>query len=308
MPEPLISVVMPVHNGLPFLHQSIQSILNQTLTEFEFVILNDGSTDGSDSVLREWEQRDSRIRIYENRQRLGLSMSSNLVVARSRAPLIARMDADDLCEPDRLKRQWEVMRDNPDVAAAGTLCDGIDAEGRRVRPRDRWRISRRSAFPPFPHGSVMFRRQVFEDTGGYRRDCEKREDQDLFRRMATRAHVVTLPEVLYHYRYHLQNSTVTNEASAIIDIDQNSCEKLSSLYSLGTMRLWAGHPPAILREVLEDDSLKWNFHKLMITTWAVWGTLHPRSLRLFARVIVRTRDLLASARVSDGRFYEWRFE
>ncbi len=308
MPEPLVSVVMPVHNGLPFLHQSIQSILNQTLTEFEFVILNDGSTDGSESVLREWEQKDSRIRIYENRQRLGLSTSSNLVVARSRAPLIARMDADDLCEPDRLERQWKVMRDNRDVAAAGTLCDGIDAEGRRVRPRDRWRISRRSAFPPFPHGSVMLRREVFEDIGGYRKEFEMREDQDLSRRMATRGRVVTLPEVLYHYRYHLRSSTVTNEAKAIIDTDHNSREKLSSLYSLGAMRLWAGHPPAILREVLEDNSLKWNFHKLMVTTWAAWGSLHPRSLRSFARLIVRTRDLLASARVSDGRFYEWRFE
>jgi glycosyltransferase involved in cell wall biosynthesis len=308
MSEPLISVVMPVHNGLPFLSESIQSILDQTLTNFEFVILDDGSTDGTDRVLRDYQQKDSRVRICESKHRLGLAASSNFVVANSSASLIARMDADDICEPERLQRQWQVMRDNPRVGVVGTLCDGIDVNGKQVRSRDRSRIRRRSEFPPFPHGSAMLRRALFEEVGGYRRECEGREDQDLFRRMGARSQVVTLPEVLYHYRYHLQNFSVANEARSMSPHSLSSPEGLSSLYSLGAMRLWAGHSPSILRAIINDPSGKWTLQKLIVTTWAVWGSLHPNSLRSISRLVVRTRDLFAGVRVTDGRFYEWRYE
>ncbi len=129
---------MPVHNALPFLNQSIKSILEQTLTDFEFIILDDASTDGSSETLHKWAQRDARIQIHESNQRLGLSASSNAVVAKARAAIVARMDADDIAHPDRLRRQWEIIAARPDVAAVGTLCNGIDAAGREVRPRDRF--------------------------------------------------------------------------------------------------------------------------------------------------------------------------
>lgn len=152
--SPLVSFVMPVHNALPFLDESVGSILNQTFADFEFVILDDGSTDGSTEALREWARSDARIRLYESARNLGPAGSSNFVVARARAPLVARMDADDVSHPDRLRRQWEVLERRPDVALVGTLYEGIDARGRRVRPRDRWRLARPTINPPFPHGSV----------------------------------------------------------------------------------------------------------------------------------------------------------
>src|SRR6266576_3990845 len=110
-----LSVVMPVHNGLPFLHESIRSILKQTFSDFEFVILDDGSTDGSEHILRDWEKRDSRIRVLQSERKLGLSASSNLVVRNSNSAVVARMDADDTCSPDRLKRQLEILETHPDV-------------------------------------------------------------------------------------------------------------------------------------------------------------------------------------------------
>src|ERR1051325_5994192 len=94
--RPLISVVMPVYNALPFLDDSISSILRQTLSDFEFVILDDASTDNSVERLREWAARDKRIRLHESKQRLGLSGSSNAVLAEARASIVARMDADDI--------------------------------------------------------------------------------------------------------------------------------------------------------------------------------------------------------------------
>src|SRR5882672_4552339 len=100
--NPLISVVMPVHNGLPFLDESIKSILAQTLSDFEFVILDDASTDGSAELVREWEKRDARIQLHTSRERLGLAGSSNAVVSKTHTPIVARMDADDIAHPDRL--------------------------------------------------------------------------------------------------------------------------------------------------------------------------------------------------------------
>src|SRR5262245_49086257 len=117
--SPLISVVMPVHNALPFLEASINSILNQTLSDFEFVIFDDASTDGSNQALKELSRRDPRIRFHESEQQLGLAASSNAVVAFARAPLVARMDADDIAHPDRLRRQWIILKDHPEVAALG---------------------------------------------------------------------------------------------------------------------------------------------------------------------------------------------
>src|SRR5258705_2817877 len=103
--DPQISVVMPVHNALPFLDESIRSILEQTLKDFEFVILDDASTDGSTELLHEWLRRDTRIQLHQSRKRLGLSGSSNAVVAKAQARIVARMDADDVAHPDRLRRQ-----------------------------------------------------------------------------------------------------------------------------------------------------------------------------------------------------------
>ena len=306
---PLVSVVMPVHNARPFLDQSIASILNQSLGDFEFVILDDASSDGSDELLRNWSQRDSRIVVHQSPNRLGPTGSSNLVVSKAKAPIVARMDADDVSHPDRLLRQLAIMNRHADVAVVGTLSDGIDASGRLVRPRDRWRLVRRSTFCPFPHGSAMFRRKAFDDIGGYRERCLDGEDQDLFRRMAVIGRIVTLPEVLYSYRYHLTNATFAIHAR---EPESNSSipsgNMAANLYSLGAMRLWAGYSPDILQAMLADKSLRFDSGTLKILTWASWGSLSPGSLRYFLRSIIRARDLLLGLHIKDGRPYEWRFE
>jgi len=299
---------MPVHNALPFLDESIRSILEQTLSDFEFVILDDASTDGSVELLREWSPRDKRIHLYESKKRLGLSGSSNAVVLMASAPIVARMDADDIAHPDRLRRQWNIIEGRPDVAVIGTLCNGIDASGREVRPRDRWRVVRRSAYIPFPHGSAMFRREVFDQVGGYNETSDAGEDQDLFLRMAARGRVVTLPDVLYSYRYHSSNVTLFNGTRAVGENHSQNGDALAAFYMLGAMRLWAGDPPMLLEPMLAKKSLKWDFKTLMILVSAIWGHISPSTLRVFLRSSIRARDLLASVRVKDGKPYEWRLE
>jgi glycosyltransferase involved in cell wall biosynthesis len=299
---------MPVHNALPFLDHSIRSILGQTLKNFEFVILDDASTDGSTELLREYARRDARIRLHKSDEKLGLAGSSNAVVSKTRAQIVARMDADDVAHPDRLRRQWDVIASRPEVAVVGTLCNGIDASGREVRPRDRWRLVRRCALIPFPHGSAMFRRAAFDQVGGYDKASEGGEDQDLFARMAAHGMVLTLPDVLYSYRYHSNNATLFNGARAIAKDHSQNGHALAAFYMLGAMRLWAGDPPQLLQPMLKKKSLKWNPKTLMILASAIWGHVSPPTLRVFLRLSIRSRDLIASVKVKDGRPYEWRSE
>ena len=305
--KPLISVVMPVYNALPFLDDSINSILTQTFRDFEFVIFDDASTDGSVERLRQWAARDRRIRLYEGKTQLGLSGSSNAVVAQARASIVARMDADDIAHPDRLRHQWQVIESRPDVAVVGTLCIGIDAQGREVRPRDRWRLLRRSGYIPFPHGSAMFRREVFDRVGGYD-DTPGGEDQKLFSKMAAEGRVLTLPDVLYSYRYHANNATLFNGLRAVGENHSSNGESLAAFYMLGAMRLWAGEPPKLLEPMLENKSFKWNVKSLMIFTSALWGHISPASLKVVLRGSIKLRDLIASTKVKDGKPYEWRSE
>ena len=306
--NPSVSVVMPVHNAFPFLNESICSILGQTLSDFEFVILDDASTDKSLELLRDWAARDERIRVYDSQKLLGLAASSNAVVAKARAPLVARMDADDIAHPDRLIRQWHIMKQRPDTVAVGTLCNGINAGGCVVRPRDRWRLLRHSTLIPFPHGSVMFRREVFEQVGGYNERVARGEDQDLFLRMATRGRVLTLADVLYSYRYHSSNATLFNGERAVGENHSQNGDALAAFYMLGAMRLWAGEPPKLLEAMLQKKSLKWNAKTLMILVSAVWGHISPSTLRAFMRSSIRVRDLLAGVKVRDGKTYEWQSE
>lgn len=330
---PAVSVVMPVHNALPYLGRSVESILSQTFEEFEFVILDDGSTDSSVEALREWARADGRIRLFEAGQRLGPSGSSNFVVREARASVVARMDADDVSHPERLARQLEVLRSSPDVVLVAALCDGIDASGLTVRPRDRWRLVRSSLFPPFPHGSAMFRRTAFDAAGGYREECALWEDQDLFLRMRRAGRVVVLPEVLYHYRYHVSNSA-SREALEHVARQYGAREELlndfrrgregngagvhqqgaalaataDALYHVGTMRLWAGRRPAILRQALRPGALGLDERSALTLMLALWGSVSPSTLRGSLRGFLRARDFVAGRRVKDGRLYEWRAE
>src|SRR5688572_26937741 len=133
---PPLSVVMPVRNALPYLDAAVESILGQTFKDFEFVIRDDDSTDGSYERLRFWAASDKRIRLFEGDSCLGPAGSSNWVVGKARAPIVARMDADDVALPHRFRHQLSVLNDNPDAVLIGSVWEGIDRQGRVVRGPD----------------------------------------------------------------------------------------------------------------------------------------------------------------------------
>lgn len=332
-PSPLVSVVMPVRNALPFLDASIRSILGQTHRELELVIRDDCSDDGSAEALRRWSKRDSRIRVFEGREVLGPAGNSNWVVRQARSDLVGRMDADDVSHPDRLCRQVAVLAAHADVVLVGSLHDGIDARSRTVRGRDRWRLARPSWQSPFQHGTVLFRREVFERVGGYREACDYWEDNDLFLRFAAAGRVLVLPDRLYRYRFSGASCrTVVSEQRMEAAMERmlrcgeahaagrpydallaEPCRPASGaklppevFLSIGTPRLWAGRRPGVLRSLLRRGDLRPNRRSVAILAWALLGTLAPRPLRGCLAARGWLRDLRVRRRFPDGVPCEWR--
>ncbi|HEX9699715.1 MAG TPA: glycosyltransferase family A protein [Acidobacteriota bacterium] len=330
---PSLSVVMPVHDAGPYLAASIESVLGQTFTDFELVILDDGSTDDSRECLRGWARRDARIRLIESAQRGGAAAAGNRVVREARAEVCARMDADDIAHPDRLRAQWDVFRNRPEAAILGTLWEGIDAAGQRVRPRDRWLLMRPAPWPavsvPFPHGSIMFRRSFFARLGGYRTRCVFWEDLDLYLRMAALGPILVLPDVLYSYRFHETSTRARGETPFFSGSERmmdclelfrsgaDYSELLMHAYSdarlrpqtlagLGLLRLWAGQRPGIHSHLRRMRLFPLDRAVLRVLLLAIWGELAPRSLRLVRRAVVRMRDALVSPWVRSGEAVPWR--
>src|SRR5437868_1060547 len=112
------------------------------------------------------------------------ALTSQRVAEAARAPLVARMDADDVSLPDRLEEELAVFARYPETGVVACLCDFIDTRDRKLRGSERWRLARRTPLVPFAHGAMMYRRDIFDRVGGYRRECEYWEDQDLVTRMA----------------------------------------------------------------------------------------------------------------------------
>jgi glycosyltransferase involved in cell wall biosynthesis len=320
---------MPVRNGARFLDASIQSILDQTLRDFEFVILDDASTDASRSILEKWARRDDRIRIVHSASNLGLPGSADRVVREARSSVCARMDADDVSLPDRLRRQWHVLQATPDAVLVGTLWEGIDVRGRVVRPRDRWRLVRDSVSSPFPHGSIMFRRAAFDAAGGYRAAFVYGEDWDLYCRLATRGQLMVVPEALYRHRFHSGSAGYDRPAAlrelryrcmALRRADRDyaslvaahpegrALDSLSAaaVRSLLAERVWAGDARR-MSSVLRLSGLRASAaSRARLRAFERWQRMSPRTLRALLASIVRVRDRLAGRFIENDAAVEWR--
>jgi hypothetical protein len=324
---PPLSVVMPVHNALPYVDEAISSIVKQSFGDFELVLADDGSTDGSSERLRHWGAKDSRIRVERREAKSGLAGSANWAASLAQAPIVARMDADDIARPDRLRRQFEEMRRQPDIALLGTLADSIDASGRRVRAPDYSRLFS-APFPPFPHSSIMYRRAAYERAGGYRAGAEPWEDLDLFLRIAECERIAVLAEPLVSIRHSPASSRLRDgieryEAAmarmyrcmAAYIADEDYTPLLGQggpapsahpmvFVACGYQMLWNGRSPGQLRRMLASDALRADWESLRALAWVLWGTASPRTLRLALRTRLAVRNLTVRLRL-DGSIVDW---
>lgn len=205
-----ISVLMTVFNGQRWLREAIDSVLNQTYSDFEFLIVDDGSTDGTPDILEQAARRDGRIRVIRH-ENMGVSRSANLALREAKHDWVARFDADDLMTLDRLERQVAFLEANPDVVVASCLADYIDDEGRNAGYYDNPLTTRSEVQQWIDSGKVIYfiqsgaimRRDIVELVGGYRPEFTVTEDTDLWNRIAEAGYsVLVQPVVLMQVRVH----------------------------------------------------------------------------------------------------------
>ncbi|MCW2778783.1 MAG: glycosyl transferase family 2 [Frankiales bacterium] len=207
---PRVSVVMPVRDGGRHLEPAVRSVLDQDLRELELVVVDDGSTDGTPGVLARLSAGDPRLRVLSRPPRGYVDALRDGVDA-ARADVVARLDADDLALPSRLRRQLEVLDADPGVVLVGAAVQEVDGQDRVLRtPGPGWsppttdaelRAALRTG-NPFTHSTVAFRRAAYVQVGGYRPALRPSEDSDLWLRLSEVGRLAALPEVLVRYRLH----------------------------------------------------------------------------------------------------------
>lgn len=204
-----VSCVMTVFNSRAYLRETLDSVLAQSFSNFEFVIIDDGSTDGSTEILRNYAGHDSRIRLT-SRPNTGIVTAANEGLSQARGEFLARIDSDDVAEPTRFEKQVAYLRAHPDCVAVGSRLLLIDPYGSPLEVTDH-KLSHEEIESELLSGSgwaisqpsIMMRRAIVVELGGYRRQFEASEDLDLSLRLAERGRLANLPEPLLKWRRHL---------------------------------------------------------------------------------------------------------
>ena len=215
---PLISVCMPVYNAEPYVAEAVESILAQTYRNFEFIIIDDGSTDRSLAILKRYAAQDTRIRLSSS-PNAGYLVRLNEMLDEARGDLIARMDADDVAMPERFIRQIDFLDAHPEVVAVGSRVLAIDSDGDPIaefctaqdhEEIDRAHLDVQGGF--INHPVAMIRTAAIRKIGGYRADYWPGEDVDLWLRLAEIGRLANLPERLLKFRRHLESISYTRHA------------------------------------------------------------------------------------------------
>lgn len=287
-----VSVLMSVYNGERYLREAVESILNQTFGDFEFIIVNDGSTDRTAEILRGFD--DERMILIDNPHNIGLTRSLNKGLRMARGEYIARMDADDISLPMRLERQAIFLDDHREVGLVGSFYYEIAGDGREVGIIELYsendeiqkHLLERNYFC---HGTTVFRRSCLEEVGFYREEFKTAQDYDLWLRIAEKFEVANLTEPLYMRRFNLASITMTSVA------EQEAYRALASeaareRQATGQDRLDSLSKNEILRAVADNlsrDILK--RRQLMSNVYCHWGNQflkigdYRNALRLLAK-------------------------
>ncbi len=203
MQRPKITVLMSVYNGEKYLREATDSILNQTFRDFEFIIINDGSTDDTSEILENYD--DPRIIVINNRKNIGLTKSLNKGLRMAKGEYIARQDADDISFPQRLEKEVNFLEKHKRVGLIGSSFQLISENGKSLTTHkvlttnEEIKKGLREG-NRFGHGSVMFRRECLDKVGFYREEFRSAQDYDLWLRISEKYNVANISEPLYKWR------------------------------------------------------------------------------------------------------------
>lgn len=228
MPE--ISVIMTVHNGMPFVREAVESVLGQTFDDFEFIIVDNASADQTQSLLERYRAKDSRIRLFLERSDLGQTMALNKAVEHAKGRYLARMDADDVSLPDRLAVQRAFMRSHPQAGAVGSWHEEMTPSGRSLKVMrypaafeeiqfhlvSDGNLTRRC----FSHPTAFLSKEAFQNVGGYNERFRYAQDYDLWTRMARSYEIHNVARVLLRYRASPHSSSQRNRPAMEEELNQ----------------------------------------------------------------------------------------
>jgi glycosyltransferase involved in cell wall biosynthesis len=277
--RPRISVLMPVYNAERFLAPAVESVLEQTLADFELIIVDDASTDDSPHLLRRYAQSDSRIRILAQ-ERAGYVAALQYGLKQARGHYIARMDADDICDPARFELQIERLERDSTLAALGSCALAIDPQGRPLGafdvPLDHEQIeaAHLAGVSSIHHPSVMMRREALQSVGGYRKDLAPAEDFDLWLRLGEYGRLANLPQRLIHKRL-----TLTGVVGSTFTLQQNVIHR--ALTDAWQRRGLEGEPPSLFQTFSSEADL-----------YRQWGWMALRQQSLSTARLYAARSIL----------------
>lgn len=214
--NPQVSIVMPAYNAGDFLRSSINSILNQTYKNFEFIIVNDASNDETSKILNSYKKIDKRIKIITNKINLGVSRSANIAISEAKGQFIARMDADDISLPRRIEKQVSFLKRSNNVVAVGGQCELIDKDGLKIGeklfPTDFKHIKQMIfANVPLQQPSLMVNKKLLpKNFVWYDNDFSSAEELELIFKLFKLGEVRNLKDIVLKYRIHNHNTSFIN--------------------------------------------------------------------------------------------------
>jgi len=303
MKLPKVSVVMSVYNDESYVAEAVNSILDQTFSDFEFIIINDGSTDKTPQIIRSFD--DPRIRVIDQ-PNSGLTVSLNRGIRLAKGEYIARMDADDLSEPERLEKQVEALDRNPGIAVVGCWYKVIDENGSLLGykrlPDDVNQLAKLlKRDNPICHGSVMMRKEAIQAVGLYNENLRYAQDYELWLRMLYQGYgFYVIPDFLYSYRISPNSVAklyVQEKYAALIRKGKQNVfhlPEVTTIYRLSERRKRALYYYALGTLKLEDGRIKDSQAKLLKSI-----QLDPLNVRPWYRLMLsffprRLRDSLSS--------------
>ena len=284
--SPAISVLMSVHNGERYLRAAIDSILNQTFTDFEFVIVDDASKDSAPKILQEYAKRDSRVHLITNERNLGLTASLNRGLRECRGEFVARMDADDVCVPQRFGHQIDFMESHLDSVAVGGQIIAIDPYGVPMFDSD-FPLSHdlivdrllKADGGVLVHPCVLMRKSAMSRIGGYDERFRTAQDLDLYLRLASIGKLANLDEVLLMYRQHLASTSISKRKVQV----GTACQIVAEAYSRMGIEMppdWRFEHPS---EHPSSDYRRWGWNALKkrrrgIALWHALSAIKARPI------------------------------
>ncbi|MBT3539013.1 glycosyltransferase family 2 protein [Candidatus Parcubacteria bacterium] len=203
--NPKISILMSAYNAESFIASAIKSVLDQSFKDFECVIVNDGSTDGTDKIIEQFRKSDPRIHVIHNEKNIGLTRSLNMGLSHCLGDYIARLDADDVCANDRLEMQYKLMESTKDIALCGSSAWYLDENDKKIGeknlPTDYVDIKKKLLFNnQFVHSSLFIRKNVLDKEGFYNESFKASQDYELILRIASKYRVENISKHLVGWR------------------------------------------------------------------------------------------------------------